>query len=118
VHFPSNKSGDSTRESVALRTQRLRKPKFPCRLCKGDHILKDYHGLALVLEEWSKVSRQPMSSSSGDHIDDPPSTSDSVVKSRKGKVRNPCLICKDMHFTYLCPLKDEASKLLEDITVP
>ena len=58
-----------------------------------------------------------MSSASGHHADDPPSTSDSVVKSRKGKVKNHCLLYKDMHFTYLCPLMDEASKLLEDITV-
>ena len=58
-----------------------------------------------------------MSSASGHHADDPPSTSDSMVKSQKGKVRNPCLIYKDMHFTYLCPHMDEASKLLEDITV-
>ena len=58
-----------------------------------------------------------MSSSSDHHIDDPLSTNKSVVKSWKGKVRNPCLLCKDMHFTYLCPFMDEASKLLEDITV-
>ena len=59
-----------------------------------------------------------MSSTSGHNTDDPPSTSDSVVKSRKGKVKNHCLLCKDMHFNYLFPLMDEASKLLEDITVP
>ena len=58
-----------------------------------------------------------MSSSSVHHADDPPSTSDSVVKSQKGKVKNPCFLCKDMHFTYLCPHMDEASKLLEDIIV-
>ena len=40
-----------------------------------------------------------------------------MVKIRKGKVRNPCLLCKYMHFTYLCPLMDESSKLLEDLTV-
>ena len=40
-----------------------------------------------------------------------------MVKNWKGKFRNPCFLCKDMHFTYLCPLMDEASKLLEDITV-
>ena len=56
-------------------------------------------------------------SASGHHVDDPPSTSDSVVKSRKGKVRNPCLLCKDMQSTCLCPVMDEASKLLEDIIV-
>ena len=58
-----------------------------------------------------------MSLASGHHDVDPPSTSDPMVKSQKGKVRNPCLLCKDMHFTHLCPLMDEASKLLEDITV-
>ena len=40
-----------------------------------------------------------------------------MVKSRKGKVINPCLLCKEMHFTYLCPHIDEASKLLEYIIV-
>ena len=58
-----------------------------------------------------------MSSASGHHTDDSPSTNDSMVKSWKGKVRNPCFLSKDMHFTYLCPLMDEASKLLEDIIV-
>ena len=58
-----------------------------------------------------------MSSAFGHHTDDPPSTNDSVVKIRKGKVGNTCFLCKDMHFTYLCPLMDEASKLMEDITV-
>ena len=44
-------------ESVDLHTQISHKPKFPCRICKGDHLLKDCHGLELVLEEWFKVSR-------------------------------------------------------------
>ena len=59
-----------------------------------------------------------MSSVYGHHTNDPPSTSDSLVNNRKGKVRNPCFLYKDMHFTYLCPLMDEDSKLLEDITIP
>ena len=41
-------------ESVDLHTQKPCKPKFPCRICKGDHLLKDCHVLALVLEEWSQ----------------------------------------------------------------
>ena len=40
-----------------------------------------------------------------------------MFKSRKGKVRNPCFLCKDMHLTYLFHCMDEASKLLEDIIV-
>ena len=58
-----------------------------------------------------------MSSASSHHTDDTPSTSDSMVMIQKGKVRNPCLLCKDMHFTYLCPRMDEASNLLEYIIV-
>ena len=58
-----------------------------------------------------------MSSSSGHHTDDSPLASDFVLKCRKGKVRNPCLLYKGMHFTYLFPCMDEASKLLEDITI-
>ena len=104
-------------ESVEFHTQRLCKPKFPCRLCKGDHLLKYCHGMSLVLEEWFKVSRQPMSSASGHHTNDPPLTNVSVVKIQKGKVTNPCFLCKDMHFTYLCPHMDYASKLLEYIIV-
>ena len=103
-------------DSVDMHTQIPGKPKFPCRLCKGDHLLKYFHGLNLVLEEWSKVSWKLMSSAFVHYIDDPPSTSDSMVKSQKCKVRNHCFLCKDMHFTYLCPLMDEASKLLEYIT--
>ena len=104
-------------ESVDLHTQKPCKLEFPCRICKGDHLLKDCHALSLVLEEWSKVSEQPMSLAYGHHIDDSPSTNDFMVKIRKGKVRNPCLLCKDMHFTYLCHCMDEYSKLLEYITV-
>ena len=91
------------------------KPKFPYRLCKGDHLLKDCPGLSIVSKVWSK---NPMSSVSDHHADDSQSTNDSLVKSRKGKVRYPFLLCKDMHLTYLCPHMDEASNLLEYIIVP
>jgi hypothetical protein len=33
--------------------QTTRKPKYPCRLCKGIHLLKDCPGLSKVIEEWS-----------------------------------------------------------------
>ena len=59
-----------------------------------------------------------MSSAFGHHTDDTPSTSDSMGKSRKGKFRNTCFLCKDMHLTYLFPRMDEASNLLENIIVP
>jgi hypothetical protein len=34
-------------------TQTTRKPKYPCRICKGSHILKDFPGLSKVIEYWS-----------------------------------------------------------------
>ena len=58
-----------------------------------------------------------MPSASTHHSDDSPSTNDSVVKSQKSKVINCCFLYKEMHFTYLCPRMDEASKLLEYIIV-
>ena len=64
------------------------------------------------------LSKQPVLSVSDHHADDTPSTSDSLVKSQKGKVMYLCFLCKDMHRTYLCPRMDESSKLLEDLTVP
>ena len=66
------------------------KPKFTCGICKGDQLLKDFPGLSLVSEVWSK---KPVSSVSNRHVDDASSTSGSFLKSRKGKVRNPCLLC-------------------------
>ena len=55
-----------------------RKAKFPCRLYKGDHLLKDCPGISPMLEVWSK---HLVSSISDHHADDAPSTSDSLVKS-------------------------------------
>ena len=87
----------------------LNKTKFPCKICKGDHLLKDYPGLSHVQEEWSKRSKLSVSSTSDHHVDNTPSTSDPLVKGRKGKVLYPCLICKAMHRTFICPRMDEAS---------
>ena len=64
----------------------LEKPKFPCKICKGDHLLTDCPGLPCVHEEWSKISKPSVSSTSDHHVDDTPSTSDPLVKGRKGKV--------------------------------
>jgi hypothetical protein len=41
-------------------TQTTHKPKYPCRLCKGSHLLKDCPGLSKVIEAWSTHPRQPM----------------------------------------------------------
>lgn len=46
------------------------KPKYPCKVCKGDHFLINCHGIPKVLEVWSNNSHQLT-------ID--PSTSDSQI---------------------------------------
>jgi hypothetical protein len=94
-----------------------RKPKFPCRICKGDHLLNHFPGIPKVLEVWSMGSQQPMSPATASHAGDNPSTNDHKVGGKKGKVRIPCRLCGEMHLTYLFPHMDEASQLLEDIVV-
>jgi hypothetical protein len=42
-------------------TQTTCKPKHPCRICKGIHLLKDFPGLSKVIKAWSTYPRQPMS---------------------------------------------------------
>jgi hypothetical protein len=98
-------------------TQTTCKPKYPCRICKGSHLLKDFPGLSKVIEAWSTCPGQPMSLASEQHADDPPSTSHDTVGKKKIKVKFPCMLCKGNHLTHLCPHMDEASKLLEDMTV-
>jgi hypothetical protein len=97
--------------------QTTRKPKYPCRLCKGSHLLKDCPGLSKVIEAWSTHPRQPMSSASEQHVDDLPSTSHDTIGKKKSRVKFPCMLCKGSHLTHLCPCMDKASKLLEDMTV-
>jgi hypothetical protein len=58
-----------------------------------------------------------MPSSSEQHVDKPPSTSHDTVGKKKSRVKFPCMLCKGSHLTHLCPHMDEASKLLEDMTV-
>ena len=61
------------------------------------------------MEVWSEKSHQ---------LSIDPSTSDSQVPGKKGKVRFPCKLCKGNHQTHIFPHMDEASKLLENLTVP
>jgi hypothetical protein len=98
-------------------TQTTRKPNYPCRLCKGSHLLKDYPGLSKVIEVWSTHPEQPMSSASEQHTDDLPSTSHDTVGKKKSRIKFLCMLCKGSHLTHLCPHMDKASKLLEDMIV-
>jgi hypothetical protein len=58
-----------------------------------------------------------MQSTSEQHTDDLPSTSHDTVGKKKSRVKFPCMLCKGSHLTHLFPCMDEASKLLEDMTV-
>jgi hypothetical protein len=58
-----------------------------------------------------------MSLASEQHADDPPSTSHDTVGKKKSRVKFLCMLCKGSHLTHLFPCMDEASKLLEDMTV-
>jgi hypothetical protein len=89
-------------------------PKFHCRIYKGDNLLKDFHGIPKVVEVWSQGS-QLLSSATTSPASDKPSTSDNQVRIKKGKVKIHCLLCKEMHCSYLCPHMDAASYLLEKI---
>jgi hypothetical protein len=98
-------------------TQTTRKPKYPCRICKGSHLLKDFPGISKVIEAWSTRPPQPMSSTSEQHVDDLPSTSQGTIGKKKSRVNFPCRLCVGSHQTHLFPHMDEASKLLEDMNV-
>jgi hypothetical protein len=98
-------------------TQTTRKPKYPCMLCKGSHLLKYCPSLSKVVEVWSTHPRQPISSASEQHADDLMSTSQDIVGKNKSRVKFSCVLCEGIHQTHLCPRMDEASKLLEDMTV-
>jgi hypothetical protein len=109
---PVTVNRDGSVDDVKI-TQTTRKPKYPCRLCKGSHLLKDCPGLSKVIEAWSTCPRQPMLLASKQHADDPPSTSHDTVGKKKSRVKFPCMFCKGSHLTHL----EEALKLLEDMTV-
>jgi hypothetical protein len=98
-------------------TQTTRNPKYPCRLCKGSHVLKDFHGISKVIEACSTCPCRPMSSASKQHVDDLPSTSQDTIGKKKSRVKFLCSLCGGSHQTHLFPRMDEASKLLEYMIV-
>jgi hypothetical protein len=89
------------------------KPKFPCRICKGDHFLRDFSSLPKVLEMWSSTSLAPI-----EHVGDTPSTSDIKIGKKNRNVKFPFLLCEGDHYSHLCPHIDDASYLLEKIQLP
>jgi len=91
------------------------KVRFPCKLCKDDHLLRDCPSIPRFLEVWSEDLNRPCPSTSGDHVDVTPSTNDDK---KKGKIRFPCRLCEGDHLLHLCPLMDKAFNVLENLTAP
>jgi hypothetical protein len=89
------------------------KPKFPCSLCKGDHFLRNFHGIPKFLEMWSSISSAPTG-----HVGDTLSNSGVMVGKKKTIVKFPCILCEGDHYSHLCPRMDEASSLLEKLQPP
>jgi len=66
---------EATRATIAPSTSQvgtpsapLHKVKFPCKLCKGDHIIFYCRGIPRILEVWSQDLACPSSSSKA-HLD-------------------------------------------------
>jgi hypothetical protein len=118
-HVGKSPGSDNHAESVddAKITQTTRKPKYPCTIYKGNHLLKDCPGLSKVIEAWSTHPRHPMSSSSAQHDDDLPLTSQDTIWNKKSRVKFPCRLCRGSHQTHLLPRMDEASKFMKDMTI-
>ena len=53
------------------------KPKSPFVICKEDHYHRDCPGIPWILRDWSPRLHNPMSSTSDDHVEHTPSTSES-----------------------------------------
>jgi hypothetical protein len=98
-------------------TQTTPKPKYPCRICKGIHILKECLALYKVIEAWSTHPHQPMSLAYEQHVDNFLSTSHNIAGKKKRRAKFLCMLCKGSHLTHILPHMEEASKFLEDMTV-
>lgn len=93
---------------------KLTKAKYPCIICVGDHFNRYCPCFPRILQEWSSRSHHHVSSTSGDHVGNTPSTSDRKVHGKKGKVRIPCRLCEGNHSLHLCPFLDEAKRVLDN----
>lgn len=73
----------------------------------------DFPGIPQVLEVW--LSHCPLSSAFRDLVGDKPSTSDSTIHGKKGKVKFPYILYEGNYPIHLCPYLDEAPKVLENL---
>ena len=90
------------------------KPKSPCVICKGDHYHRDCPCIPQILRDWSPHLHNPVSSTSNDHVESTPSTSESEVTGQKGKYKFPYRLCEGDHALHHCPCLDEAKRVLDN----
>ena len=93
-----------------------RKFKFPCMLCKGDHLLRDFPGIPKVLEVWFD-GHSSLHLASGSHIGSTSSTSADKTHKKQGKITNPCKLCEGHHPIHLFLYMDEAKRVLDNSTI-
>ena len=55
-----------------------------------------------------------MSSTSVNHVESTPSTSENEVNGQKGKLKFPCRLCEGDHALHHCPILDEAKSVLDN----
>jgi len=55
-----------------------------------------------------------VSSTSEDHVESTPSTSESKAFGKKRKCKFPCKLCEGDHVIHCCPFLDEAKRVLDD----
>ena len=90
------------------------KPKSPCVICKGDHYHRDCPCIPWILRDWFPRLHNPVSSTSDDHVESTPSTSENEVNGYKGRSKIPCRLCEGNHAIHRCPFLDEAKRVLDD----
>jgi len=110
---PKAKRGNQASSSENPHTA-LTRPKFPCVICKGDHYHRDCPCIPRILRDWSPHLHNPVSSTSGDHVESTLSTSESEAPGQKGKCKFPCKLHEGNHAVHRCPFLDEAKRVLDD----
>jgi hypothetical protein len=94
-------------DEVHNATKTTHKPKFPCRICKGGHLINYFPGIPKILYVCSTSSKQPISSASIGHASDKPQTSEIKVGEKKSRFKFPCRLCEGSHQIHLFPHMDE-----------
>jgi len=90
------------------------KPKYPRVIFKGNHYHRYCPCIPRILRDWSPHLHNPVSSTSEDHVESTPSTSESEAFGQKRKCKFPCKLCEGDHAIHCCPFLGEAKRLLDD----